>query len=320
MAPTGSKPASPTGAGSASDRHPRVRLTDLTAPYDGRVGEVMSVEIRTEQWSFRARVAGPEDGPPVLLLHGFPQTSRAWLAVMEVIAGVGRRAVAFDQRGYSPGARPDDPAAYAPELLVADVLEVADALGWDRFDLVGHDFGGSIAWMVAGHHPDRVRTVSVASTPHPAAFRASYRSGGGDQHRRSGYMRTFRESPRGEPEAALLADNSALLRAAYAGLPPEVVDGYVADLSEPGALVAAVDWYRAMSGASSAATPPSAVPTLYVWSDQDPALGRDAAEATAELVTAPYRFEVLEGVNHWIPELAADRFSRLLLEHLATHD
>jgi pimeloyl-ACP methyl ester carboxylesterase len=276
------------------------------------------MEIASGQWTFRARVAGPDDGPPVLLLHGFPQTSRAWLPVMDALAGAGRRAVAFDQRGYSPGARPDDPAAYAPELLVGDVLEVADALGWNQFDLVGHDFGGSIAWMVAGHHPHRVRTLSVASTPHPAAFRASYRSGESDQHKRSGYMRTFREAPRGEPEAQLLADDAALLRATYAGLPGELIDEYVADLSEPGALVAAVDWYRSMSGAASAATPPSPVPTLYVWSDQDHALGRAAAEATAALVTGPYRFEVLEGVNHWIPELAADRFASMLLEHLAS--
>jgi pimeloyl-ACP methyl ester carboxylesterase len=281
---------------------------------------VVAVEISTGQWTFRARASGPEGGSPVLLLHGFPQTSRAWLPVMDALAGAGRRAVAFDQRGYSPGARPDDPSAYVPELLVADVLGVADALGWTRFDLVGHDFGGSIAWVVAGHHPDRVRTVAVASTPHPAAFRASYRSGDGDQHRRSGYMRTFREAPRGEPEAQLLADDAALLRAAFAGLPADLIDGYVADLSEPGALVAAVDWYRSMSGAASAATPPSPVPTLYVWSDQDPALGRNAAEATAELVTGPYRFEVLEGVTHWIPELAADRFAHLLLDHLSAHE
>lgn len=278
------------------------------------------MQIAAGEWTFRARAAGPDDGPPVLLLHGFPQTSRAWLPVMQRLADAGRRAVAFDQRGYSPGARPDDPAAYTPELLVADVLAVADALGWQRFDLVGHDFGGSIAWMVAGHHPDRVRTLAVASTPHPAAFRSSYRSASdSDQHERSGYMRTFRESPRGETEARLLAEDAALLRAAYGAFPDHVVDGYVADLSEPGALVAAVDWYRSMSGAASAATPPSSVPTLYVWSDQDPVLGRGAADATSDQVTGPYRFEVLEGVGHWIPELAADAFGRLLVDHLTAH-
>jgi pimeloyl-ACP methyl ester carboxylesterase len=84
-------------------------------------------------------------------------------------------------------------------------------------------------------------------------------------------------------------------------------------------LIAAIDWYRSMSGKASAATPPAAMATLYVWSDQDPALGRTAAEATAGLVTGPYRFEVLEGVGHWIPELAASRFTAMLLEHLSAH-
>jgi pimeloyl-ACP methyl ester carboxylesterase len=239
-----------------------------------------------------------------------------------VLAAAGYRAIAFDQRGYSPGARPDDVAAYKPDLLVADVLEVADALGADRFHLVGHDFGGMVAWMVAGHHPDRVRTLTIASTPHPAAFRRTYQaaaaSGDDDQHERSGYMRAVRESPRGEIEASLLADDGAALRLAFAGLPESAADAYVATLSEPGALVAAIDWYRSMSGRASAATPPSAVPTLYLWGDQDPALGRTAADATAELVTGPYRFVVLEGTGHWIPELAADELHAALLPHLAS--
>lgn len=278
-----------------------------------------ATELRTaDGLRFAARTAGPADGRPVLLLHGFPQTSRCWAAQLEALAAAGHRAVAVDQRGYSPGARPDDVAAYRPEALVADVLAVADAAGMDRFDLVGHDFGGMVAWMVAGHHPDRVRTLAVASTPHPAAFRASYQAGRSDQHERSGYMRTFREAIRGELEASLLADGAAGLRRVYAGLDPEAIEEYVAVLSQPGALVAAIDWYRSMSGQASAATPPSSVPTLYVWSDQDPALGREAAEATAALVTGPYRFEVLEGVGHWVPEQAADQLSALLLEHLAT--
>jgi pimeloyl-ACP methyl ester carboxylesterase len=281
------------------------------------------MEIATASgWTFRAEEHGPDDGAPVLLLHGFPQTARCWAATLPVLAAAGYHPVAFDQRGYSPGARPDDVAAYKPELLVADVLEVADAVGFDTFHLVGHDFGGMVAWMVAGHHPERVRTLTVASTPHPAAFRRTYQAavtaGDDDQHERSGYMRAFRESPRGEIEASLLADDGAALRLAFAGLPESAADAYVSALAEPGALVAAIDWYRSMSGRASAATPPSPVPTLYVWGDHDPALGRTAADATAELVTGPYRFEVLEGTGHWIPELAADELHALLLAHLAT--
>jgi pimeloyl-ACP methyl ester carboxylesterase len=267
---------------------------------------------------FTARVAGPEDGRPVLLLHGFPQTSRCWVAQLDALAGAGYRAVAFDQRGYSPGARPDDVAAYKPAALVADVLRVADAVGFDRFDLVGHDFGGMVAWMVAGHHPERVRTLTVASTPHPVAFRSSYKRSD-DQNDRSGYMRSFRAAERGEVEGQLLADDAAGLRAVYAGLEAGAVEEYVTVLAQPGAMVAAIDWYRSMSGSASAATPPSSVPTLYVWSDQDPSLGRGAADATEGLVTGPYRFEVLEGVGHWIPELAADAFNPLLLDHLRSH-
>jgi pimeloyl-ACP methyl ester carboxylesterase len=206
--------------------------------------------------------------------------------------------------------------AYKPAALVADVLRVADACGFERFDLVGHDFGGMVAWMVAGHHPDRLRTLTVASTPHPAAFKASYQRTS-DQNERSGYMRSFRAAARGEVEAQLLADDAAGLRSVYVGLDPDAIDDYVAVLSQPGAMVAAIDWYRSMSGAASEATPPASMPTLYVWSDQDPSLGRDAAEATAAFVTGPYRFEVLTGVGHWIPELATDVFTPMLLDHLA---
>jgi pimeloyl-ACP methyl ester carboxylesterase len=273
--------------------------------------------------AFRARVTGPDDGRVVILLHGFPQTSRCWLHQLDALGRAGHRAVAFDQRGYSPGARPTDVEAYKPGRLVEDVLQIADAVGAEQFDLVGHDFGGMVAWMVAGHHPDRVRTLTVASTPHPAAFRSTYRASSergsaSDQHERSQYMRSFRAGDRGAMEASLLADDAAGLRAVFAGLDTGAVDEYVRVLGEPGALVGAFDWYRSMSGRASAATPAAAMPTLYVWSDQDPSLGREAADATAGFVTGPYRFEVLAGVGHWIPELAAARFTSLLLHHLST--
>jgi len=279
-----------------------------------------TLEIDANGLTFRARVAGPEDGRVVLLLHGFPQTSRCWAAQLDALATAGYRAVAVDQRGYSPGARPDDPAAYAMDHLIDDVLGIVDALDADQVDLVGHDFGGSVAWTVAGHHPDRVRTLTIASTPHPVAFVRAYQARDAtpsDQNQRSGYMRAFREAPRGQIEAQLLADGAAGLRQAYAGLPEASIAAHIEDMSAPGVLVAAVDWYRAMSAKASVAVPPCPVPTLYVWSDRDPSIGRAAADATEELVTGPYDFVVLEGVSHWIPEQAAATFTPLLLAHLA---
>jgi len=279
-----------------------------------------TLEIDANGLTFRARVAGPEDGRVVLLLHGFPQTSRCWAAQLDALATAGYRAVAVDQRGYSPGARPDDPAAYAMDHLIDDVLGIVDALDADQVDLVGHDFGGSVAWTVAGHHPDRVRTLTIASTPHPVAFVRAYQARDAtpsDQNQRSGYMRAFREAPRGQIEAQLLADGAAGLRQAYAGLPEASIAAHIEDMSAPGVLVAAVDWYRAMSAKASVAVPPCPAPTLYVWSDRDSSIGRAAADATEELVTGPYDFVVLEGVSHWIPEQAAATFTPLLLAHLA---
>lgn len=267
--------------------------------------------------TFRARAAGPDDGRLVLLLHGFPQTSRSWLPVMRSLAEAGHRAVAIDQRGYSPGARPSGVRAYALDHLVGDVLAVAYDIGGHQFDLVGHDWGGLIAWYVAGRHPERVRTVSVVSTPHPVPFAAAVRGElGGDQPSRSGYTTLFRSA---EAEGFFLADGAARLRELYRSSDAYAIDEYVEVLTEPEALTAALNYYRATAFSELPDPGTVTAPTLYVWSTEDMALGREAAEATASHVEGPYRFEVLEGVSHWVPEEAATDLSRLLGEHLSAH-
>lgn len=265
---------------------------------------------------FDARAAGPADGELVLLLHGFPQTSLAWRQQLEALGDAGYRAVAPDQRGYSPGARPVDVGEYRAERLVGDVLGFADALGAPTFHLVGHDWGGAVAWQVAGRHPERLRTLTSVSTPHPAAFRRSIE--GGEQRERSGYMLFFR-TPDAEP--FFLDNDAAVLRSLYSAsaLPEDAAAEYLRVLTEPGALTGALNWYRAADIGLVEGLGPITTPTLYVWSTNDPALGRDAAEATAGHVDGPYRFEVLDGVSHWIPEEAPDALNALLLEHLASH-
>jgi pimeloyl-ACP methyl ester carboxylesterase len=209
--------------------------------------------------------------------------------------------------------------------LIADVIAVADWLGGHRFDLVGHDWGGAVAWQTAGHYPGRLRTLTVASTPHPAAFTSSLSAGGGrggqgDQAQRSSYMEFFQQPD--VPEQTFLADNATGLRGLFAasGLEGGETEEYVRLLTQPYAMTGALNWYRAASIGDVEGMGPITTPTLYVWSDHDVALGRDAAEATAAHVQGPYRFEVLEGVSHWIGETAADRFNPLLLEHLQTAD
>lgn len=283
------------------------------------------LEVPVGEMTFSARAAGPGDGRLVLFLHGFPQSSFSWRHQLAALGGAGYRAVAFDQRGYAPGARPEGTEHYRLPHLVADVIAVADWLGGHRFDLVGHDWGGAVAWQTAGRYPDRLRTLTVASTPHPAAFTASLSAGGGrggdgDQAQRSSYMEFFQQPD--VPEQTFLADNATGLRGLFAasGLEGDDVTEYVRLLTQPYAMTGALNWYRAASIGDVTDMGPITTPTLYVWSDNDVALGRDAAEATAGHVQGPFRFEVLEGVSHWIPEQAADRFNALLLEHLEAAD
>ncbi|MFF8864109.1 alpha/beta fold hydrolase [Streptomyces sp. NPDC015139] len=274
------------------------------------------LSIATAAGVFDAIAAGPPEGRPVLLLHGFPQTGLAWRRQLGALAARGHRAVAPDQRGYSPGARPKRPEDYRMDLLVDDVTAIADALGWASFDLVGHDWGGAVAWWTAHAHPGRVRTLTVVSTPHPGSLATALRSDE-DQRERSRYMIDWRETP--ATEERMLAHDARVLRGLYAGkVPPEHAETYLRRLSRPGALTAALNWYRA--GRPGAAIGAVEVPTLYVWSTGDSAFGPAAARETERWVEGPYRFETLRDVSHWVPEEAPEALNRLLLDHLRAHD
>ena len=273
------------------------------------------LSISTAAGVFDAITAGPPEGRPVLLLHGFPQTSLAWRRQIAALAAHGYRVVAPDQRGHSPRVRPERPEDYRMSVLVDDVVAITEELGWARFDLVGHDWGGAVAWWTADARPGRVRTLTAVSTPHPGALAHALRTDQ-DQRARSHYMRDWRETP--ETEDRMLANDAGLLRALYAGKVPRAgADAYVRHLSQPGALAAALNWYR--SGRPEHAIGVIDVPTLYVWSTQDTAFGPAAARETRQWVDGPYRFETLQGVSHWIPEEAPETLNRLLLEHLRAH-
>ena len=281
--------------------------------------EIEMTRIEVGDFTFDVRTAGPADGEPVILLHGFPQTSYEWRHQIEALAAAGFRVVAPDQRGYSPGARPPDIGDYALPLLMQDVIGLADAVGAERFHIVGHDWGAVVAWAVAVAARDRVITVNPVSVPHPDAFARVLNDPTSCQPQASSYFDVFVQP---DSEDAFLANDSTLLRSIYAGIDGAAVDEYVRVLGSKPALGAALNWYRANIGDRNLQGPPLGpveVPTMFTWSDGDTALCIDGALLTEEYVSGPYRFEVLEGVNHWIPDLAAEAMSTVLLDHLSRY-
>jgi pimeloyl-ACP methyl ester carboxylesterase len=255
--------------------------------------------------------AGPVDGEAVVLLHGFPANRTGWRPVADRLGAAGYRTLAPDQRGYSPGARPPGRRNYRRDWLVDDVLALVDEIG-APVHLVGHDWGGLIAWRTAQRAPDRLRTLTVLSTPHPAVFSDAFRES--DQLRRSWYMAMFQVP--WLPERVLAGPRLAVVLERM-GLPSHLADQYAAHLREPAALRAALDWYRALPLPDPADVPvvPTAVtvPTTFMWGSRDEALGRFGAERTEAYVAAPYRFiEVPE--NHWLPETVPDLVADAVLE------
>ncbi|MFI5956547.1 alpha/beta fold hydrolase [Cryptosporangium sp. NPDC051539] len=266
--------------------------------------------------TFDVTIGGPADGEPIVLLHGFPQNAGEWDRVVEPLHEAGYRTFAPDQRGYSPGARPREIADYRTDHLVADAVALLDAFGLESAHLVGHDWGAVVAWHLAGRHPDRVRTLTALSVPHPRAFRTALRENS-EQRRRSTYMLFFKR--KWVAERALLAFGARQLRKVFdgSGLTPQQVDAYVEPLREKGALTAALNWYRAMSGRDAAEAEPVRVPTTYVWSDGDRALGRAGAELCGTYVESDYEFVELDGLSHWLPDQVPDRIAELIVTRVA---
>jgi pimeloyl-ACP methyl ester carboxylesterase len=262
--------------------------------------------------------AGPPDGPVVVLLHGFPQHNDSWNAVIDRLVAQGYRCLAPNQRGYSPGARPPRRRDYRIPDLVADLGALIDASGAQRVHLVGHDWGAAVAWAAAAEMPERLATVSPISVPHPAAFLKSFANS--RQGLASWYMYAF-QLPR-IPEWSMLRRDGAMMYKSLrqAGQAPDAAKRDAAAMSAPGALTAAINWYRAMPLSNPRAISQKvSVPTLYVWSDHDVALLPKSAHNTARYVTGEYRFEIMPGVSHWIPDEEPDKLADLLLEWFAAH-
>lgn len=271
------------------------------------------VPVEARGLTFDVHTGGPADGPPVLLLHGFPQDAREFDRILPRLHAAGLRTYAPDQRGYSPGARPATVADYRMAECVADAVALLDALGVDTAHVVGHDWGATVAWHLAGRYPHRVRTLTAVSVPHPSAL-GEVLAHNWSQRLRLAYMLLLRTP--GLAERSLLAADQTLLRWMMAPAGAQRAVRFADAMREPGRLTGALNWYRALSGSDLEGLPAVAVPTTYVWSDRDPAVGPVAARRTARYVTGDYRFVALPGVSHWIADEAPAALGDAVLDRI----
>lgn len=267
------------------------------------------------------RVAGRDDGDPVMLLHGFPETSIMWEDLMIRLAEAGYRCAAPNQRGYSAGARPEAIQAYAGNELVADVFALADALGWERFHLVAHDWGAAVGWQALQHAPSRIVSFSALSIPHYRAFAES-----SWEDAETADYRGFLElvlGPEGAAERALSQSDMAGLRSTWVG-DARTIEDYVETLSQPSALRSVLAWYRASQGHRSIlqslpdASETISVPTVVIWGRRDLYVHRGAVDRAARFMAGPYHVVELDA-GHWLAQEAGPQVLAAVLSHLERH-
>ncbi|TMF93322.1 MAG: alpha/beta hydrolase [Chloroflexi bacterium] len=252
---------------------------------------------------FRTMVDGPASGDMFILLHGFPEGAESWSKQVDALAQAGALAVAPDMRGYGLSDAPGRVEDYRLETLVKDVAGIIEAFGRSSAHVAGHDWGAMVAWFFAGRHPEMTKTLTVLSVGHPVAL-AEAAAHDEDQKERSRYIGLFLVE--GKAESVLSEDDYRRLRRMLgSAMPPSIVEHFVRSLSKPGRLTAGLNYYRANLSRERAWTDlrrdlKVVAPTVLLWGDQDPALGRWQAESTMNYVTGDYRLEVLEGAGHWL--------------------
>ncbi len=252
------------------------------------------------------------DGPAVVLLHGFPDSHALWRHQVPALVGAGYRVIVPDLRGFGESSRPTGVESYGILDIVGDVLGILDAQGVQRAHVVGHDWGAALAWAMAAFIPDRVDHLAALSVGHPSAFRDV----GDVQRQKSWYMLFFQFED--IAEQWLSADDFANFRA-WSSHPD--IDKVVADLSRPGALTAALNWYRANLHPRTWIEPPLVfpqvqAPSMGVWSSGDFALEEAGMTGSQRYVDGSWRYERIEGAGHWMQLEAADQVSALLVDFL----
>jgi epoxide hydrolase 4 len=256
------------------------------------------------------------DGPLIVLLHGFPEFWYGWRAQLQPLAEAGFRVVAPDMRGYNLSSRPEDVAAYAGDELAADIRGLIEERGARSAHLVGHDWGGTVAWTTAMNHPETVDRLGILNAAHPRRLLQGLHHPG--QLRKSWYFFFFATPEL--PEAVVHANRwhffRHFLRDAEPAFKPEEIDRYIEAWSQPGAATGMINYYRASVRAKDAEARirPIQAPTLVIWGERDRYLGEELAEPEQDDVPHLDRVERLPEASHWVHHDEPERVAGLLTE------
>jgi pimeloyl-ACP methyl ester carboxylesterase len=266
-------------------------------------------------FTFRCRVCGLDNpGEAVILLHGFPETSHLWKGMMQFLATQGYRCLAPDQRGYSPEARPKAVSAYRITEIAADIMALADSMGFDRVHLVGHDWGAGCGWTVVERYGDRILSWSALSIPHMTAFRTA-KAEDPEQRRRSWYIDFFQKPL--IPEVLFGLITTFRPQGLWNFSTADEIADYLNVFGKFAGRRAALNWYRANSdfpGQDAEVT----VASILIWGNQDAAIARSGVEGTQQYMKGPYELIELEA-GHALVQEQFDRVKQAIFQHIQRH-
>jgi pimeloyl-ACP methyl ester carboxylesterase len=271
--------------------------------------------VNVGEVSLNVVLAGPPKGEPVVLLHGFPEFWYAWRKPMALLAQAGFRVIVPDQRGYNLSDKPEGIAAYTIDKLAGDVAGLISALGYERVNLAGHDWGGGVAWQVVLRYPERVKRFAVIDTPHPQAS-----IGFASKEDRIQWYWTFMQIP-WLPELSARLGNYGLLTSNLRNtsepdtFPAKVMDRFRSAWDQPGARTAMVNWYRAayqmpqpLEGERRVG-----IPTLVIVAPKDAFIPGDLTRRSMQFLDAGQLVELQTG-THWVIQEEPERIAKLLID------
>jgi len=270
-------------------------------------------DINLDNFTFNCRVSGVEnEGEAVILLHGFPETSRMWYQLIPILANEGFKVIAPDQRGYSQGARPSKISDYTIDKLSKDIIDIADAFQLEKFHLIGHDWGSAVGWYTVSINADRIISWTALSVPHLDAFFESINTDK-EQQQKSQYI-SFLKKPL-LPELYFKIFGYKYLKDIWRKSSTLEIEKYLEVFKQRGALKASLNWYRANINNSNNMIGNIETSTLILYGIKDMAIGEKSVDESAKYLKGEYNIEKLD-VGHWLIQESFESVSNSILKHL----